>query len=471
MKVIANDFGHDIEPEPKGLSISFCTTCMNRTHHLKQTLPENIKVLDESEVDYEICLVNWGSKDDLHEWIMSDYKHLIDNGKLKYLKLEKDYFEMAPAKNAAHDLATKEFVCNLDADNFITEDWLDYSLDIIQKDNKAIVRCVKTNGSQGRILVSRQLFKKVNGYDNSFVYYGGDDCDFVRRLIESSGCEIYHFSNCKVIQHKDKLSNYNGHEDRKYHRRERRKAREAKRQLRSLLETPQSNITFSSLWIGELSEQEIACMNSFVKMGYKYKLYAYDNIKNIPENIIVEDANKILPWDKIKHIKIISWISDYFRYMLLYKTNEIWVDTDMYCLKRMPFLNDDYIIGKEKKGRKSERVAVSILRMPSKCNAIIELIDICENKIERNDIKWGNNGILIFDDIIRKNNLFEICKPIKFFYPIHYKEIDKLTKKYNYSHILNDPEIYTVHFWNKLLNKKSVENKSLYSFLLNKYSQ
>ena len=61
----------------KKMKLSFCTTCMNRVEYLKETLPQNIKLI--SKYNYELTLVNYDSKDDLHDYIINNYKEYIDN--------------------------------------------------------------------------------------------------------------------------------------------------------------------------------------------------------------------------------------------------------------------------------------------------------------------------------------------------------------------------------------------------------
>lgn len=55
------------------MKLSFCTTCKGRTFHLKQTLPQNLKVVRQfSEV--ELIVLNYNSPDDLDEWIRMTFK-------------------------------------------------------------------------------------------------------------------------------------------------------------------------------------------------------------------------------------------------------------------------------------------------------------------------------------------------------------------------------------------------------------
>ena len=56
----------------------------------------------------------------------------------------------------------------------------------------------------------------------------------------------------------------------------------------------------NSLWIGEkLLPQNIISINSFLQNGFDYNLYVYDDVKNIPPEVNVLDANDILPESRI----------------------------------------------------------------------------------------------------------------------------------------------------------------------------
>ena len=56
------------------MKLSFCTTCMGRAHHLKQTLPRNLAdSVDWSRPDaVEFVVLDYSSPDDLAEWITTD---------------------------------------------------------------------------------------------------------------------------------------------------------------------------------------------------------------------------------------------------------------------------------------------------------------------------------------------------------------------------------------------------------------
>lgn len=106
------------------------------------------------------------------------------------------------------------------------------------------------------------------------------------------------------------------------------------------------------MWIGtQLSNIELLTINS-LKNGYEFHLWAYDKIETpLPKEIIIENANEIIPDDKIFIYKnqtqfntgkgSVAGFSDIFRYKLLYEKGGWWVDMDVTCLK--PFdVETDY---------------------------------------------------------------------------------------------------------------------------------
>ena len=96
----------------------------------------------------------------------------------------------------------------------------------------------------------------------------------------------------------------------------------------------------NSLWIGdELSPQHVISINSFIQNGFKYNLYTYDGVKNIPSGVNVLDGNVILPESKIWYYNTgfnkgsPSGFSNQFRFTLLNTLGGLWVDTDVVLLK------------------------------------------------------------------------------------------------------------------------------------------
>ena len=78
----------------------------------------------------------------------------------------------------------------------------------------------------------------------------------------------------------------------------------------------------SSLWIGKnLPQISIICIQSFLKNGYKFNLYTYETIENVPENVVIKNANDILPQSDIFSYSngSVSAFSNLFRFNMIYK--------------------------------------------------------------------------------------------------------------------------------------------------------
>ena len=163
--------------EDKKIKLSFCTTCMNRVEYLKETLPKNIELI--SKYNYELVLVNYDSKDDLHEYIINNYKEYIDNNIINYIKIEnKNFFNRFHAKNIAHRYSSGDVLINLDAYNFINEKIISTINDYYNKDINYVLQC---GYNEGFIVMSRDNFFKLGGYNEEMKNYGFEDTDLVFR--------------------------------------------------------------------------------------------------------------------------------------------------------------------------------------------------------------------------------------------------------------------------------------------------
>lgn len=110
------------------------------------------------------------------------------------------------------------------------------------------------------------------------------------------------------------------------------------------------NKIINGLWIGEhLSAIEMLTLHSFTAKGHIFHLWAYNDFKNeLPKNVILKDANIIIPEDKIFRKKKadpiigngkggLTLFADIFRCKLLYEVGGWWVDMDILCLKALDF--------------------------------------------------------------------------------------------------------------------------------------
>jgi hypothetical protein len=182
------------------MKISFCITCKGRLDHLKQTLLKNIEgniPTNQGDPEVEFILLDYGCQEGSSAWAINDpdLAPYYESGTLKVAQamLPKGaMFHMSHAKNMSHRLSRGDFVCNLDADNFLGEGFARFLADEFSMNPNAIIHPAREImqgldkedcGFCGRIAMSRDNYIRLGGYDeNRFpAKYGGEDIDFIRR--------------------------------------------------------------------------------------------------------------------------------------------------------------------------------------------------------------------------------------------------------------------------------------------------
>ncbi len=173
--------------------ISFCTTCMNRLHHLQSTFLKNI----QDNIRYnniEFVLLNYGSKDNLDDWVYKRLKSLITEGTVVYLKTEEPkYWNAAHAKNIAAIYSSGDVICNIDADSFAGSDFAMYVSMYFKRPGQFFLSGripAIPSDCMGRNCIRRKHYFDVRGYDERILGYGYEDQDIYSRLRASGIKEI-----------------------------------------------------------------------------------------------------------------------------------------------------------------------------------------------------------------------------------------------------------------------------------------
>jgi glycosyltransferase involved in cell wall biosynthesis len=170
-----------------GYKISFCTVCMNRLHHLKQTLERNIT--DNSDYEnVEFLVLDYHSSDGLQAYLKKHFNSIIKSGKLKLFRTtEPKFFKRSHSRNMAFMLASGDIVCNIDADNYTGPGFATFVNDAFMTSAKCYLTTLgpttaSSNDILGRICVMKKDFLAVSGYDEKMQGYGFEDIDFANRL-------------------------------------------------------------------------------------------------------------------------------------------------------------------------------------------------------------------------------------------------------------------------------------------------
>lgn len=157
---------------------------MNRLHHIRETLPANIKENDFPESEF--VLLDYNSTDGLDDYIRNNFEEELRTGKLVYYKYkDADAFQRCHARNMALQLAKGAILCNVDADNFLGPSFDKYVLEFFSTDKKTCLTGLNNayaHDASGKLCLSKDDFFNVTGYDENFVGYGFEDFDLVNRI-------------------------------------------------------------------------------------------------------------------------------------------------------------------------------------------------------------------------------------------------------------------------------------------------
>lgn len=96
------------------------------------------------------------------------------------------------------------------------------------------------------------------------------------------------------------------------------------------------NIIIQGLWVGKrITDLNRLCIESFLAKGHCYVLYTYERVDNVPEEVVVMSAEKIVPSSQIYSFNnSFAGFSDLFRSKLMYEKGGWYVDLDIYCVNK-----------------------------------------------------------------------------------------------------------------------------------------
>ena len=172
--------------------LSLITTCKNRLPHLKQTLPLMLR-----QPGAEVIVVDYGCEQGTSAWVK---KH---HPAAKLVQVNDDpVFCPARARNIGAKSASHEFLCFVDADVMMHFEYWQMARELNQNPNefydypeKRVVELA------GFVIVAREHFFKIDGYDEAFRGWGGEDKDLYERLdriglssLRSPGINIANFA-------------------------------------------------------------------------------------------------------------------------------------------------------------------------------------------------------------------------------------------------------------------------------------
>lgn len=176
---------------------AFVTTCKGRLHHLQQTLP--LMVADAPD---EIVVVDYGCPQGSGDWVEANFPQV------NVVRVTDDPgFHLARARNAGAAACTASWICFIDADIRIRPGFVAWLRGNVRE--RRFYRQAPVDGKwdpegHGTVVCPHKAFKAIEGYDELFNGWGGEDKDLYSRLV-SSGLSLNQFpaDMIKPITHGD----------------------------------------------------------------------------------------------------------------------------------------------------------------------------------------------------------------------------------------------------------------------------
>ena len=220
------------------LNISLVICTYNRAEILKITLPFLLKLKQPEKTKMEIIIIDNNSSDDTKSFVT---QFIQENNSLTEIKY---FFEgkqgVSHARNTGYEYAKGDYVCYLDDECILPEEWLNVAVNTIRDSNPAILGgpyygrflpgvtsswCKESFGdsyilkhdlpngplhnknvSEGNMIIRKDIFKKIGSFDveygmtGSKIAYGEGD-EFQRRLREALTDEVVWYNPELFVWH------------------------------------------------------------------------------------------------------------------------------------------------------------------------------------------------------------------------------------------------------------------------------
>jgi mannosyltransferase OCH1-like enzyme len=168
---------------------------------------------------------------------------------------------------------------------------------------------------------------------------------------------------------------------------------------------------------GNISNLEIICMKSFLKLQYSLNLWTYGDISNAPTGTKIRDAREVLPESKVFLNRYGSYagFSDLFRYAVLNTQGGLYVDTDVIALKPpIDLPKDRFLVSERVDLNKAWKINGNVIFNPHPSEGnVIDLAFAYSLRFPKADIIWEEIGpdlLTAITNIYRQHN-FEIKEP------------------------------------------------------------
>jgi hypothetical protein len=204
-----------------------------------------------------------------------------------------------------------------------------------------------------------------------------------------------------------------------------------------------------------MSGIEITCLKSFLDHGHRVTVFAYDDT-DVPGFLDKADAASIVPRDRLFTYKCepgrgsVAGFANYFRYRLLEKYCDWWIDTDVLCLSGDWPEPKGAVAGYED----DEHVAIGVLALPP------DLARIAAARCEElgDGVVWGQTGPRLVTQLFRDRGLKHAALPRFAFYPIHWMQwTDPFDRHARERAAAACAGSLAVHLWHELIRRSGLD--------------
>jgi len=211
-----------------------------------------------------------------------------------------------------------------------------------------------------------------------------------------------------------------------------------------------SQLSFASFWAGQgVPALDKACLLSFASHGHPVTLYSFEAVESLPDGIAVRDAREIAPLAPMDAFLYegkpnVAHFSDYFRYLLLQRTECVWIDTDMLMLRPLDFGPVSTLLARET----DKSICNAIMRIPSNDPALGAVIRRAE-RLMGTDLVWGATGPRLLTQVLGAAAVLKQTHPPGRFFPVHYDDFWKPFLPECAQECADAcRDAYTLHLWN-----------------------
>jgi hypothetical protein len=216
-----------------------------------------------------------------------------------------------------------------------------------------------------------------------------------------------------------------------------------------------TNVPFATLWIGrDLTFYEQLSLTSFQKGGHDITLFAYNHITNVPKNVRVMSADRIVSRDLVfqnPDAPTYAMFANFFRYKMIQVTGYAWFDADLVRLHgTLP--HTPYLFAYE-----SPRcISNAFLTAPPDSQLVTDLIEGATPMLANGGrhVPWGTYGPRLLTMCVNQLDLNRFALRVDDVYPVHYADLHRLfsiTGRDRRWCESATQTAMTVHLWNKFL--------------------